>query len=212
MYLYSDFSGYYGELIYELQLINLIKNRNELSKECLSYYQDYIDECLKDDSVSCLYSYIDSMTDYFENFVVYSVFYQGLANLQISFTNDVFNFIAYDYYLSNYGHTENKEIHDLLEEITSFMYQEQLDFEIKKFEKGKSIEYGLIEDTEFFIGPFYVKQTLEQLIKLDKLITERKFVFKLKDLHRKKSSSAGLFFYFYSILQNNFSLIINMLK
>ena len=56
---------------------------------------------------------------------------------------------------------ENEDIHDLLEDITDYMYQVQLDFEIKQFQKGKPIEYGLIEYTDYFIGPFYVKQTLE---------------------------------------------------
>lgn len=196
MHLYSDFSGTYGELIYDLQLVRLIKNRNELSKECLDYYQDFIDECLKDDSVSCLYSYIDTKTDFFENFVVYSNFHRGLASLEISFTEDVYNFIAYDYYLSNSGHMENEDIHDLLEEITDYMYQDQLDFEIKQIEKGKPIKYGLIEYTDFFIGPFYVKQTLEQLIELDKLITERRFLFKLKGFHKTPANMAGVFQFF----------------
>lgn len=69
----------------------------------------------------------------------------------------------------------------------------------RQFEKGKPIEYGLFEQTDLFIGPFYVKQTLEQLIELDKLITERRFIFKLKGFHKTPANMAGFFLVFFLI-------------
>lgn len=200
MYLVSDFSTELSDLIYELQIIKLIKEKNELSEACKVFYNDFIEECLNDDQTYCLYSYINHKSNNFENFQLDYYQYQACCEFQLSLKGDAYDFVAYDLYLSTFieDYNENCEIHSLLDEITGGFYEDLQSYKFFEDRKPLMYEFEQIEYDSFYIGPFYIEGTIQQLVELDKLISERKFMFKLKNLHRKSPAFAGLFLYIIS--------------
>lgn len=189
MYLSLDFTTEYGGIIYDLQILNLIKNKEKLSEVCKSFYSDFIEKCLNNNQLYCLYSYIENKFFSSETLMIYCLNHYGTIEMELAFCDDVFNFLSYDYYLSKlFNHDENSDIHELIDDITNGYYSDQLDYHL-----DDKVAYGRIEDISFFIGPFYIEETVEKLMELEKLINERRFLFKLKGLHRKNPPFGGFF-------------------
>lgn len=194
MYLWSDFTGLCGERIIFLQIIALIKRREELSAVCRKFYVDYIQNCVSSGKVDCLYSHIVEKAAQFESFTLDYIDPRGIIEFKIDYSDDVFNFLAHDYFLMKNGHVENEDIHKLLNDVTCGYYSDELIYSIDVAAKKGNIGYGSLENMSFFIGPFYINETIEKLTKLDQLITERRYLFKLKGYHQKTHQQFGGFF------------------
>jgi len=185
MYLWSDFTGFYGDFIYILQIAKLIMRKDSLSSVCRDFYADYIHNCVSNSKVDCLISHIVEKATKFDTFSLDYIDHRGIIEFKIDFSDDVYSFLTHDFFLMKNGHIENDDIHKLLNDITSGYYNDALDYSISIAAENGVISYGSIENKSLYIGPFFIEETIEKLARLDHLITERRYLFKLKSYHQK---------------------------
>lgn len=196
MYLWSDFTGFYGDFIYILQIAKLIMLKDSLSSVCRDFYADYIHNCVSNDKVDCLISHIVEKATKFDTFSLNCIDHRGIFEFKIDFSDDVYSFLTHDFFLMKNGHIENDDIHKLLNDITSGYYFDTLDYSISTAAENGVISYGSIENRSLYIGPFFIEETIEMLAKLDHLITVRRYLFKLKGYHQKTHQQMVGFSYY----------------
>lgn len=184
----------------QLTLLKFISKRDYLDCSIYTFYKQYFDNCMKDNLIYDIFEYLEiSSNNHLENISIDYYQTRDTSFLMINIKQDSYDFIAYEYYLKKLGY-QVESTYESIDEFLDGQITDHLECELTEDDHIRlGINYGDIENYDFYLPYLELVDTIQELIKLDKLISERKFLFKLKGFNKLfkpiSLTEVGLFFY-----------------
>lgn len=199
----------------QLTLLKFISKRDYLDCSIYTFYKQYFDNCMRDNLIYDIFEYLEiSSNNHLENISIDYYQTRDTSFLMINIKQDSYDFIAYESYLKKLGY-QIESTYESIDEFLDGQITDHLECELTEDDHIRlGINYGEIETYDFYLPYLELVDTIQELIKLDKLISERKFLFKLKGFNKLNKpislTEVGLFFYVNIFLIFNYSLKIHL--
>ncbi|MBE0451513.1 MAG: hypothetical protein IBX70_11805 [Clostridia bacterium] len=155
---------------------------------------------MRDNLIYDIFEYLEiSSNNHLENILIDYYQTRDTSFLMINIKQDSYDFIVYEYYLKKLGY-QVESTYESIDEFLDGQITDHLECELTEEDHIRlGINYGDIENYDFYLPCLELVDTIQELIKLDKLISERKFLFKLKGFNKLfkpiSLTEVGLFFY-----------------
>ena len=182
MFLPQQFDNDHSVMLATLSCLKLILSKDTLPDVVKYFYNDFFIKIEKENQYQDIYDYIETKSnDFFQNVGISLYFYGDLCNTHLDLTEDAYNYVFYEYYLSTLNCSEydyNETICYKIEDELSNDFKDLLDAAIL----NSNMKYGDAAYESSFIMEIDLEKLILFLSELDSLITERMTLKPMKEL------------------------------
>ena len=182
MLLPQEFRNIYDSQSVILSCLKLILSKETLPDVVKFFYSDYFRKVEQENEYPNIYQYIETKSnDFFQNIGV-SIYdnYEFIFTC-LDFTEEAFQYVFYEYYLSTLKHFQGKSDDTIGEKIDELLNNEFVEL-MKSSILNSQMEYGNAEHESPYILELDLVDLILSLSEIDRLITERMTLKPLKKL------------------------------